>query len=161
MASSFMNLRSPASSTNSSNSSSDVIEEVRAVRVAGDLRLLPGVEVGVDVLELLGGFLAQLDDFIAHGLAAGGFQLGDLLFEIGEGLFEIEIGGGHLSLPGGVSDVSWGNTGTGNRWAERYIAPGYGSNCEGLQGDLARLIRVRLRKRGFGAGELWMWAALS
>ena len=78
----------------------DIVEKVRPLRVACDLRFLPRVEMGVDLLELLRGLLAQLADFVLHGDATGRFQLGDLLFEIGDGLFKVEIGrDGHEEAP--------------------------------------------------------------
>ena len=78
----------------------DIVEEVRALGMAGDLRLLPGRKVRVDLLELLVRLLAQLADFFLDGRAAGGFELSDLFFEVRDGLLEFEVGGnGHGEAP--------------------------------------------------------------
>ena len=64
--------------------------------VAGDLRLLPGVETLVEVGQYLGGLLLQPLDFFGdrHGLVAGGQRpkLGDLAFQLRDRLLEVEIG---------------------------------------------------------------------
>jgi hypothetical protein len=52
-----------------------IIHEVRPLRVARDLCFLPGIEMRVDVLELLLGLLAQLADLVLDGRAAGRFKL--------------------------------------------------------------------------------------
>jgi hypothetical protein len=78
----------------------DIIEKVRPVRMTRDLRLLPGIEMGIDVLKLLVRLLAQLADFLTDSRAARGFQLGDLLLEIGDRFFEFKIGRyGHGEAP--------------------------------------------------------------
>jgi hypothetical protein len=68
--------------------------------MARDLCFLPGIEMRVDVLELLLGLLAQLADLVLDGRAAGRFEFRDPLFEVRDGLLEIEIGGnGHGKAP--------------------------------------------------------------
>jgi hypothetical protein len=78
----------------------DIIEKVRPVGMTRDLRLLPRIEMGIDVLKLLVRLLAQLADFLADSCAARGFELGDLLLEIGDRFFEFKIGRyGHGEAP--------------------------------------------------------------
>lgn len=72
-----------------------VVEEMRALRMARDLRLLPGGQLGVDVGHRLAGahfqpadLIRRVDALIFLGKLA---KLVDLAFEIRDGLFEIEV----------------------------------------------------------------------
>lgn len=72
-----------------------VIDEMRSLRVARDLRLLPGIELGIDFDDRLTDANLQPADFIG-GVDALVFrcellQLDDLAFEVGDRLFEVEI----------------------------------------------------------------------
>lgn len=73
-----------------------VIDEVRALRMAGDLRLLPGREGGVELGEGRGGLALEPRHVLGdrHRAVAGaeGAQLLQLGLEFGDRLFEIEVG---------------------------------------------------------------------
>ena len=73
----------------------DIVEAMRTVGMAGDLRLLPRRQFLVQILEgVLCAFL-QPGDFIAHidcsSAILAFFQLKDFAFQIGNRLFEVEI----------------------------------------------------------------------
>ena len=72
-----------------------IVDEMRPVGMAGDLRLLPGRQLGVDVGERLAGARLQPGDLVIDGdrvaLVAERAQLLDLALEIGDRLFEIEV----------------------------------------------------------------------
>ncbi len=74
----------------------DVVETVRPVRVARDLRLLPGGELGVGIDQRLVRLLLQprhlLGDRDGVVVAVDGLELGDLALELGDRLLEVEIG---------------------------------------------------------------------
>ena len=74
----------------------DEIREVWPVGMARHLRDAPGIEIGVDLLQLLGRFGLQLGQLVGDRrtiLARGkGFQFGDLGIELGDRFFEFEIG---------------------------------------------------------------------
>src|SRR5262245_3522523 len=76
--------------------------EVRAVRVASDLRLLPGRELGVSLHQGLSRLCLELGELLLDRDRAllGGkrLQLGDLAFELGNRLFEIQIGAHSASI---------------------------------------------------------------
>ena len=82
-----------------------VVDEMRPVRVAGDLRLLPGREPGVDVGKRLVGPRFQAVDLLVDGdgvtLVAERLELLDLALEVGNRLFEVEIGAHPLSRTSG------------------------------------------------------------
>ncbi len=73
----------------------DGIEAMRALRMPGDLRLLPRREPRIELLEREAGFCFQAIDFVADGNGAAAFAHGaqflDLGFEFGHRLFEVEI----------------------------------------------------------------------
>ena len=96
MAASSPNLRSPASGVKSSISAGDVVEAVRPLRMARDLRLLPGRQVRVDLLERERRLDLEPADLLADGdrlvALAHGAQFLDLGLQFGHGLFEVEIG---------------------------------------------------------------------
>ena len=97
MAASSAKCRSPASGVNSSISAADVVEAMRPVGMARDLRLLPRRELGVGVDEGLLRLLLQLRHLLGdgHGIvvaAVDGLELGDLAFQLGDRLLEVQIG---------------------------------------------------------------------
>ena len=74
----------------------DIVREMRPLRMAGDLDLLPGSERGVEIGERLGGLGLELRQLLGDGDALAPLgqraQFLHLGFELGDGLFEIEIG---------------------------------------------------------------------
>src|SRR5262249_60269422 len=91
----------------------EIVAEVRAIGMAGDLRLLPGRELGVGLLQRFPGLRLELGKFFLDGDRAllGGkrLQLGDLAFEFGNRLFEIEIGTHRpQSASGDACPSNWG-----------------------------------------------------
>ena len=72
-----------------------IIGKMRALRMAGDLRLLPWRQIGIEIEQRLGGLGFQPGQFLAdaNALAIGAqrAQFLDLGFEIGHRLFKIEI----------------------------------------------------------------------
>ena len=73
----------------------DIILEVRPLRMAGDLRLLPRRQLRIGVAQQLGGLgLEPADLGVEVELAGVGrfAQLGDARFKLGDRLFEIEVG---------------------------------------------------------------------
>ena len=73
----------------------DIVEAVRPLGMAGDLGLLPGRELGIEVLERLRGLGLEAGDLLAdRGRAVAGLeraQFLDLGLELGHRLFKIEI----------------------------------------------------------------------
>ncbi len=73
----------------------DIVERVRALRVARHLRLLPGGEGGIKFLQRLGRLGLQPVDFLADGDRIAGLaeraQFLDLGLQFGHRLFEVEI----------------------------------------------------------------------
>ena len=73
-----------------------IMAQMRALRVAGDLRLLPGGEFRIGLLQRLPGFGLEFGELFidGDGMLLGGerLELGDPAFELGNRLFEIEIG---------------------------------------------------------------------
>ena len=73
----------------------DVMPEMRALGMAGDLRLLPRRQLGIGFLQGFARLGLELGEFLFDRDRAllGGerFQLGDLALQLGDGLFEIEI----------------------------------------------------------------------
>ena len=80
----------------------DIVDEVRAFRVARDLRLLPGIEMGVGLSPPFGDAAAQRGDLGVERARTLGFgelrQLFELGLEIGDRAFEIQIVGGHRQV---------------------------------------------------------------
>ena len=74
----------------------DVVTEMRTLGMAGDLRLLPGRQLGIGLFQGLLGLGLELGEFLLdrHGALLGRerLQLGDLAFELRDRFFEIEIG---------------------------------------------------------------------
>ena len=70
--------------------------EMRPVRMPGDLRLLPGRQLGIDLRERLAGLGFEALDLLADGdgipALAHGAELLDLALEIGDGLLEFQKG---------------------------------------------------------------------
>ena len=68
--------------------SGDIVDQVRPLRMSRDLRLLPGIEVGVGLGASLGNAAAQRRDLAVEsigGLALGQFrELLELGFEVGD-----------------------------------------------------------------------------
>ena len=76
-----------------------VVERIGALRMAGDLGDLPGVELAVDLLGELAALLRQALDLLRdvdRGVVLHEAQLLDLLLELGDGLLEIQEGGLHV-----------------------------------------------------------------
>ena len=73
----------------------DGIEAMRALRMARHLRLLPGRQVGIELLQGEGGLGLEAVDLVADGdgraALAHGAQFLDLGLELGHRLFEVEI----------------------------------------------------------------------
>ncbi len=73
----------------------DIIEAMRPIGMAGDLRLLPRRELGIEFLERLRCLGLQPGDFLADGGRAVArlecTQLVDLGLDLGHWLFKIEI----------------------------------------------------------------------
>ncbi len=73
----------------------DIFKAMRTVRMAGDLRLLPGRQLAVDILQRIGRAFLEAANLVAHLDAAlflrEFFQLKNLAFEVGDGFFKIEI----------------------------------------------------------------------
>ena len=94
----------------------DVVAEMRPLGVAGDLRLLPGGQLGIGLLQSFARLGFELGKLLldGHGVLLGGerFELGDLAFKLGNRLFEIEISA-HLAK-GGPWDPS--STGCRAEW---------------------------------------------
>ena len=71
-----------------------IVDEMRPVGMAGDLRFLPGGQPLIDVGERLGGLRLELGDLLAdrHRVALGAerAQLLDLALEVVDRLFEVE-----------------------------------------------------------------------
>ena len=86
----------------------DIVAEMRPLGMPGDLRLLPGGELRIGLLQRLLRLGLELGELLLDGHRAllGGerFELGDLAFKLGNRLFEIEISA-HLA-EGGPSDPS-------------------------------------------------------
>ncbi len=78
----------------------DVVEAVRPLRMARHLRLLPGREVGIELLERDRRLHLEPADLLADGdrlvALAHGAQFLDLGLQFGHGFFEIQIGA-HVS----------------------------------------------------------------
>jgi hypothetical protein len=73
-----------------------VVQRVGALRVARDLRHLPGRQAGVDVLGELLALLAEAFDLVGdvdRRLVLHVAQLVDLGFQLGDGLLEVEESG--------------------------------------------------------------------
>ncbi len=71
----------------------DVVLDVRPVRMARDLGLLPGIELAVGLRQELGGAALEAGDLVGQielGAARQMAQLLDLALELGDRLFEIE-----------------------------------------------------------------------
>ena len=87
--------RSPESGVKSSHQRVDVMPEMRALGMAGDLRLLPRRQLGIGLLQGLARLGLELGELLLDRDRAllGGkrLQLGDLAFKLGDRLFEIEI----------------------------------------------------------------------
>ncbi len=63
----------------------DIVQKMGAVRMTRNLRFLPGIQVGVDLLELLVGLVAQSAQLIIDGCApliGSSFQRRDLAFHL-------------------------------------------------------------------------------
>ncbi|MNN27733.1 hypothetical protein D3C81_1412760 [compost metagenome] len=75
----------------------EVVDEVRALRVARDLGAHPRVKIGVGLDAQGVGLLAQGGDLGLERAAGRGQmrQLRDLGFQLGDGLFEFEVVRGH------------------------------------------------------------------
>src|SRR5262245_49449907 len=72
-------------------------EAVVAVGMAGNLRLLPGRQLGIGVDQRLLRLLLQLGDLLGDRhravlLAVQRLEIGDLALELGDRLLEVEIG---------------------------------------------------------------------
>ena len=82
-------------------SAADIVEAMRPLRMARDLRLLPRRQLGVEVAQRLRRLGLEPVDLVGDvgGVAARlhGAQFLDLLFEFGDRLFEIEIGAHRVS----------------------------------------------------------------
>ena len=95
MASSSPNLRSPASETKSVINAPDIVEAMGPFGMAGDLRLLPGRELGVEILERLRRLGLEAGNLLADGGGAvAGLERAQLLglgLELGHGLLEVEV----------------------------------------------------------------------
>ena len=95
MAGSSPNLRSPASGMKLLDQAGDGIQAMRPLRMARDLRLLPGREIGIELLERQRRLDLEPVDLIADGDRAAGLghgaQFFDLGLQFGHRLFEIEI----------------------------------------------------------------------
>ena len=79
-----------------------VVERVRALRMASDLRNLPRGEVRIEIFGELLALLRQPLDFfrnIDSGIVLNEAQFFDLRFEFGDRLFEIQKRGLHCSNP--------------------------------------------------------------
>ena len=74
----------------------DVVLCVRPVGMAGDLRLLPGRQPGIDAGERVARLALERRDLVGDRDAVGARlqppQLLDLAFEVGDRLFEVEVG---------------------------------------------------------------------
>ena len=74
----------------------DGVQAMRPLRMARDLRLLPGREIGIEFLEREGGLHLEPADLVADGDRAAGLGHGaqflDLGLQFGHRLFEVEIG---------------------------------------------------------------------
>ncbi len=75
---------------------SDVIEGMGPLRMPGNLRLLPGGQFGIELLERLTGLGLHAGDFVADGDGvAGGLQRPHFFnfgLELGHRFFEIQVG---------------------------------------------------------------------
>src|SRR5262249_10884620 len=84
--------------------SRDIVEAVRSLGMAGDLGLLPGRELGIEILERLRRLRLQAGDLLADGGRAVACleraQLIGLALELGHRLFEIEIAAHGPALAG-------------------------------------------------------------
>src|SRR5262249_4821892 len=73
----------------------DVMAEMRSLGGPRDLRLLPGAELGISLLQSLARLGLELGELFLNRdgalLGCERSQLGDLAFKLGNGLFEIEI----------------------------------------------------------------------
>ena len=89
----------------------DVVEAMRPLRMARDLRLLPGRQIGIEFLERDRRLDLEPADLLADGdravALAHGAQFLDLGLQFGHRLFEIEIGahGSSIALWSGRADV--------------------------------------------------------
>ena len=88
----------------------DVVEAMRPLRVAGDLRLLPGGEVGIEFLQRRRRLGLQPADLVADGDRVAGLAHGaqflDLGLQFGHRLFEIEIAAHAVPGSGGLVGVT-------------------------------------------------------
>ena len=84
---------------------------MRPLRMARDLRLLPGRQVGIELLERLRRLGLEPRDLLADGdrvaARAHGAQLLDLGLELGHRLFEIEIAAHRVPAAGLSEDLTW------------------------------------------------------
>ena len=73
--------------------SADIVEAMRPLRMARDLRLLPRRQPGIELLERDRSLALDAVDFLADGVAVGmqRAQLVDLGLELGHRFFEIEV----------------------------------------------------------------------
>ena len=73
----------------------EIMAQMRALGVAGDLRLLPGGELGIGLHQRRLRLGLELGELLldGDGVLLGGerLELGDLALQLGNGLFEIEI----------------------------------------------------------------------
>ena len=80
----------------------DVVEAVRPLGMARHLRLLPGRELGIELLERLRGLGLEAGNLLADGdrVLAGleRAQLLDLGLELGHRLFEVEVAAHQAAL---------------------------------------------------------------
>ena len=101
IAASSANARSPCSSSKPVNMPLHVIERVRPLRMARDLRDLPRRQLGVDFLGQLLAFFLQARDLLGdveRGIVLHEAQLVDLRFELGDRLLEFEKSGLHTMM---------------------------------------------------------------
>jgi hypothetical protein len=79
-----------------------IVQAVRALGVAGDLGLLPGRELGIEVLERLRGLGLEAGNLLADGgravAARECAQLLHLGVELGHRLFEVEVAAHQVAL---------------------------------------------------------------
>ena len=95
IASSSLNLRSPANGDELRDQRVDVVEAMRPLRMAGDLRLLPRRQLGVEVAQRLRRLGFEPADVVGDvGRVAAGLhraQFLDLGLELGHRFFKVEI----------------------------------------------------------------------
>ena len=70
----------------------DILQAMRTIWMAGDLRLLPWSQLAVDIFKRIGRAFLETADLVAHldtALFLSEFlQLKDLAFEVGDGFFK-------------------------------------------------------------------------